>query len=292
MLLLNTCIAAKDRFAAKMKNPVIKISISAVVFMAFTVQSYGLTEAEYIKKYKDCAIEQMLVYNIPASVTIAQGILESECGNSTLAVYANNHFGIKCHDDWNGPYYVYDDDARGEHFRKYTSVNDSYKDHAKFIKARPWYTFLFNYKRNDYRNWANGLEKAGYATAPDYAQQIIFIIERNQLYLLDTVLQKLQGFGVLEGVDPNSAQKEPQVEYVTVQPHDCIYKIAREYGVEVHQLCRNNGISIKEKLLPGQRIYLKDRSSSSVPASNNKRSATVNNKDLALLPKTLLAVSR
>ncbi len=276
-----------------MKNPIIKISISVVAFMAFAGQAYSLTEAEYIKKYRDCAIEQMLVYNIPASITIAQGILESECGNSTLAVYANNHFGIKCHNDWNGPYYIYDDDARGEHFRKYPTVSESYKDHAKFIKARPWYTFLFSYKRNDYRGWANGLEKAGYATAPDYAQQLIFIIERNQLYMMDTVLQKLNGFALLEGVQLTQPAKESNVDYVIVQPHDCIYKIAREYGVEVHQLCRNNGISVKERLVAGQRLYLKDRSSSSsMPVPNKKRSVASNSKDLALLPKTLLAVSQ
>jgi hypothetical protein len=259
-------------------------------FMA--ANGMGITEAQYIKKYKDCAIEQMLTYNIPASVTLAQGILESESGNSVLAVYANNHFGIKCHDDWNGPYYVYDDDARGEHFRKYSTVDDSYKDHARFISVRPWYTFLFKYPRNDYRDWAKGLENAGYATASDYAQQLIFIIERNQLYMLDTVLQKLKGFALLEGTEPVIVDKQNTVDYVVIKPGDCIYKIAREYGVEVHQLCRNNGRSIKEKLMPGQRIYLKDRSSTSNLPKDNKRPISFNRKDEGLLPKVIVAAGR
>jgi len=246
-----------------------------------------MTMPEYIKKYKDCAIEQMLVYNIPASVTLAQGILESKCGNSSLAKYANNHFGIKCHDDWVGPYYVYDDDARGEHFRKYTTADESYKDHAEFLKSRPWYTFLFDYARTDYRDWADGLENAGYATAPDYAQQLIYIIEKNHLFDYDTVLQKLHGLALLDGTNVDNREKQTIADYVIVQKGDCIFKIARESGVEVHQLCNYNGITIHGLIAPGQKLYLKPRYGQSRPASNDNKPPPYNKKDVSVIPEKI-----
>lgn len=247
-----------------------------------------MTMTEYIKKYKDCAIEQMLVYNIPASVTLAQGILESRCGNSPLATNANNHFGIKCHDDWVGPYYVYDDDARGEHFRKYTNADESFKDHAEFLKSRPWYTFLFNYARTDYRDWADGLKNAGYATAPDYAEQLISIIEKNHLFDYDTVLQKLNGLGLLYGASPENKEKQALPDYVIVQKGDCIFKIARESGVEVHQLCNYNGITVHGLISPGQKLYLKPRNSISRSQPTDSKHPTQYNKgDVSVLPEKI-----
>ena len=223
--------------------------------------SFAMTASEYIQKYKDYAIEQMLVYNIPASITLAQGMLESDYGNSPLAVYANNHFGIKCHDDWAGPYYMYDDDEKGEHFRKYSSVDDSYRDHAEFLKSRPWYAFLFEYQRTDYRDWAVGLSKAGYATARDYSRRLIMLIEENKLFAYDTVLQSLHGYQIL--YDPNetaeASMPQPVVDHIVIQKGDCIYKIARQYCVDVNLLCKVNGISINESLVPGHILYLKSK---------------------------------
>jgi LysM repeat protein len=261
-----------------------RISLAALIIILLLpgIRTYALSPSEYIQKYKDCAIEQMLVYNIPASITLAQGMLESQCGSSPLALYANNHFGIKCHDDWNGPYYVYDDDLRGEHFRKYPTANDSYKDHAAFLKSRPWYSFLFNYPRTDFKDWAYGLSKAGYATAYDYSGQLISIIEENHLYNYDTVLQKLNGLSILYETNPAPVrEKESETDYIVIKPGDCIYKIARQYNVDANVLCKNNGFSIDHVLVPGQKLYLKSGNSSS---HDSKHPSADNKEDLSILP--------
>lgn len=143
------------------------------------------TRAEYIERYKSIAIGDMERYGIPASITLAQGILESDSGNSRLALQSNNHFGIKCKSNWTGKRVYHDDDAKGECFRSYASVEDSYRDHAEFLDQSPRYDSLFSYAPTDYRSWARGLKAAGYATAPDYAQRLIRIIEDNRLYLFD-----------------------------------------------------------------------------------------------------------
>lgn len=144
-----------------------------------------LTREEYIDRYKSIAIAHMERYGIPASITMAQGILESDCGNSWLSVQSNNHFGIKCKRNWTGGKVYYDDDAKGECFRSYPSVEASYHDHAEFLDSQPRYDSLFAYSSSDYKSWARGLKAAGYATAPDYAQRLVRIIEENQLFLLD-----------------------------------------------------------------------------------------------------------
>ena len=143
------------------------------------------TREEYIDRYKHIAVEQMERYGIPASITMAQGILESDCGNSLLSLRSNNHFGIKCKSNWRGGKVYHDDDAKGECFRAYPSVEASYFDHAEFLDSQPRYDSLFAYASDDYRSWARGLKAAGYATAPDYAQRLVRIIEESQLYLLD-----------------------------------------------------------------------------------------------------------
>lgn len=143
------------------------------------------TREEYIDRYKAIAVAHMERYGIPASITMAQGILESDCGNSWLSTRSNNHFGIKCKRNWTGETISYDDDAKGECFRCYPSVEASYQDHAEFLDTQPRYDSLFAYPSNDYRSWARGLKAAGYATAPDYAQRLVKIIEESQLNLLD-----------------------------------------------------------------------------------------------------------
>lgn len=143
------------------------------------------TKEEYILKYKHIAIDHMERYGIPASITLAQGILESDSGNSNLARKSNNHFGIKCKKNWKGDRVYHTDDAPDECFRKYDSVEESYQDHADFLDQSPRYDSLFAYSATDYRRWAKGLKAAGYATAPDYAQRLIKLIEDNNLYLFD-----------------------------------------------------------------------------------------------------------
>lgn len=143
------------------------------------------TREEYIARYKHIAIDQMERYGIPASITMAQGILESDSGNSLLSRSSNNHFGIKCKKQWTGRKVYHDDDEKGECFRAYDSVEESYTDHAEFLDNQPRYDSLFRYASDDYRSWARGLKACGYATAPDYAQRLVKIIEESELYLLD-----------------------------------------------------------------------------------------------------------
>jgi LysM repeat protein len=144
-------------------------------------QSDKLRIQAYINSYKELAISEMLRTGVPASVTLAQGILETAGGQSDLASIANNHFGIKCKSDWTGETMRHDDDTKNECFRKYASAEDSYKDHSAFLKTRPMYAFLFKLDPTDYEGWAKGLKKAGYATNPAYAQLLIKIIVENNL---------------------------------------------------------------------------------------------------------------
>ena len=164
--------------------------IVAIVFLVL-VGAFSLsakerqTREEYVEKYKAIAIAHMERYGIPASITMAQGILESDSGNSHLSLSSNNHFGIKCKKSWTGDRVYHDDDAKGECFRAYPSVEASYQDHADFLDQSPRYDSLFAYSADDYRSWARGLKAAGYATAPDYAERLVKIIESMKLYLLD-----------------------------------------------------------------------------------------------------------
>lgn len=169
---------------------ILKTPILVVIFSLFTglvsVQAQTRqTKEEYILKYKHIAIDHMERYGIPASITLAQGILESDSGNSNLARKSNNHFGIKCKKGWTGDRVYHTDDAPDECFRKYDSVEESYQDHADFLDQSPRYDSLFAYSATDYRSWARGLKAAGYATAPDYAQRLTKLIEDNKLYLFD-----------------------------------------------------------------------------------------------------------
>lgn len=147
---------------------------------------YGqkMSREEYIEKYKDIAIRQMKEYGIPASIILAQACLESGNGNSELAIKANNHFGIKCH-NWDGKSFIYDDDKKNECFRKYKCVEDSFKDHSEFLRTGKRYSSLFELKSTDYKGWAFGLKAAGYATNPRYAQILINDIEKYNLHKYD-----------------------------------------------------------------------------------------------------------
>ncbi len=144
-----------------------------------------ITPNEYISMWRNTAIKNMRRFGIPASIILAQGLLESGGGNSRLARQGNNHFGIKCHSSWNGAKIYHDDDKKGECFRKYKNAAESYEDHAQFLKNSSRYDFLFNYKSTDYKSWAKGLKKAGYATNPKYPKLLIDLIERYELHNYD-----------------------------------------------------------------------------------------------------------
>ena len=162
--------------------------IVLVILGCIVLSVYGqVTNSQYLRyidKYKEMAVDQMLRYKIPASITLAQGLLESGAGTSTLAREANNHFGIKCGGSWKGPYVLRDDDARNEKFRKYRSVAESYEEHSLFLK-QPRYSSLFKLSPRNYKGWAHGLKRCGYATNPKYASLLIDLIERYDLSQYD-----------------------------------------------------------------------------------------------------------
>ncbi len=164
---------------------IISILIVAMQIVTGANTQQRISREEYIARYRHIAIEHQQYYGIPASITMAQGILESDSGNSHLARGSNNHFGIKCKSNWTGRTFTHTDDAPDECFRAYKSVEDSYEDHAEFLDTSPRYDSLFRFDPTDYRSWARGLKGAGYATAPDYAQRLVKLIEDNKLYLLD-----------------------------------------------------------------------------------------------------------
>jgi flagellum-specific peptidoglycan hydrolase FlgJ len=169
--------------------------LSAFCLLPFTLFAQ-YTEADihhYIDTYKAIAIQKMDEYKIPASVTLAQGIFESAAGTSRLAKEANNHFGIKCHKEWQGDTIRHDDDALQECFRKYLKAEESYDDHSLFLTSRPRYAKLFTLEVMDYKAWAHGLKAAGYATNPQYADRLISLIERFDLAKQDTICLQLSG---------------------------------------------------------------------------------------------------
>jgi LysM repeat protein len=227
------------------------------------------TPADYIDKYKDDAVREMQMYKVPASITLAQGMLESDNGNSALAVYANNHFGIKCHTDWTGDTYTADDDEHNECFRKYPSVYESFVDHSKFLKNRDRYAALFNLKITDYKGWAKGLKAAGYATDPRYAERLIDIIERYKLFAYDkeeaapllTVTPKNTTTG--QAVAVASSQREiflnNKIKYIIVKPGDSFMKIAKELDMGVWQLYKYNDLNKNAVLTPGQLLYIQPK---------------------------------
>lgn len=166
----------------------IVLALSVVLSVGRVSAQQKLTRAQYIEKYAPMAVESQLLYGIPASITLAQGCLESANGNSRLAREANNHFGIKCGGSWDGPSLAHDDDAPQECFRSYSSVAESFVDHALFLSERERYRSLFDLDPKDYKGWARGLKAAGYATNPAYADLLIRIIEDNNLQRFDNAL--------------------------------------------------------------------------------------------------------
>lgn len=239
--------------------------LSVVISFAQPAE-HKMTPQEYIESYKDEAIKEMLMYNIPASITLAQGMLESGNGNSDLAVYANNHFGIKCHVGWQGPTFTKDDDAKDECFRKYTSVLDSYTDHSKFLKTRSRYAGLFELRRTDYKGWAKGLKDAGYATDPKYTPRLVDIIETHKLYEYDQVegVPNISATKIEKPEHPETMQAREilrfrMIKYIIVQPGDSFYKIAKDTEKDLWQLYKFNDLEPNEKLIAGQKLYIQPK---------------------------------
>lgn len=216
-------------------------------------QKKNIRYLEYIDKYKDIAIEQMKKHKIPASITLAQGLLESGAGYSELARKSNNHFGIKC-GNWRGRSVKHDDDARNECFRAYRNARHSYEDHSDFLVNGPRYAFLFRLDITDYKGWARGLKKAGYATDPSYANRLIQIIETYDLYKYD----KKSGWGRKKrsSIVPHPVYIANGLLYVQARSGDTFELIAKEFDTKARKLVKYNDLYKDYTLAPGDIVYL------------------------------------
>ena len=230
----------------------------------------------YIDQYKDLAIAEMLKYNIPASITLAQGLLESGAGKSRLARQSNNHFGIKCH-GWKGRKVYHDDDANNECFRAYRDVYESYEDHSRFLARQPRYRSLFRLKRTDYKGWAKGLKKCGYATSPTYAKQLIGIIELYKLHKYDKakkydkfMVERSSVKDVAPSINLHPIHIYNKNYYLNVRQGDSFRSIAREVGISYKKLAKYNERDKNDRLIPGEIIYLKKKQKKADKAYKNR----------------------
>ena len=215
--------------------------------------SYTEVVAIYIDNYSRIAMEEMVQYGIPASITLAQGILESGAGRAELSKKSNNHFGIKCHKGWTGERVYHDDDELQECFRKYKDPKYSFRDHSLFLSQRSRYQSLFKFKKDDYKSWAKGLRKAGYATDPKYPQKLINIIEKYSLYNYDEkVLGKKQKRGKGNSKKEDNNKK---IKTYTVGKGDTLYSISRRFNISVESLKEYNGLD-SNNINIGQKLYL------------------------------------
>jgi len=228
-----------------------------------------ISREEYISMYSHIAVSNMKQYGVPASITLAQAMLESDNGNSTLAVKANNHFGIKCHKDWTGATIYHDDDRKGECFRKYKNPEQSFNDHSLFLRGGKRYAFLFDLTPTDYKAWAHGLKKAGYATNPKYAELLIKIIEDNELYRFDQ--------GIVVAIKPpkpvvtdwdnyeidlyktRPVYTRNRVKYIVAKDGDTFESLARELDLMPWQLYRYNDLTRDSVIRPGQELYIQPK---------------------------------
>jgi len=218
-----------------------------------------VTIQDYIDTFSEVAQLEMKAYGIPASITLAQGLLESGFGKGELARKTNNHFGIKCHTGWKGDYDFHDDDEKGECFRKYNHPMYSYRDHSKFLTGRSRYAFLFEYRNTDYKKWAHGLRKAGYATDKRYPQKLISLIEKYELSKFDKAIAKTIDGKKKEMVTDEKrvvAAKENSVH--KVKEGDTLYSISRKYSVSVADLKRWNYM-YSDTISVGQKLTVKTK---------------------------------
>jgi LysM repeat protein len=228
-----------------MKRLSVIITLFVSCLVAFAVQDKTPQE-KYVEKYSGIAVAEMYRSGVPASITLAQGLLESGYGRSELAVKSNNHFGIKCHNGWQGGRVYHDDDAKGECFRKYDDPEDSYRDHSDFLRYRDRYKFLFDYEVTDYKSWAYGLKKAGYATDPSYPAKLIKLIEDYQLHRYDKEPSSHAGTSVKMTAKPSVAEKKHVIPAPPSQIEQ-VSKLTERKAEEFHfslfrQLYSQNGV--------------------------------------------------
>lgn len=240
--------------------------IFLLLCLLLPVSAAGQTQLyeNYIQRFGPTAVEQMKKHGVPASITLAQGLLESAAGTSTLARKGNNHFGIKCGGTWRGPYMLRDDDAPNEKFRVYKNAQESYEDHSLFLRNGRRYASLFQLKPTDYKGWAHGLKRAGYATSPTYASALINIIERYDLTRFD-------GMKSLSRHERNELEKEEKLTrragdhpirkcngqfYLVAQPGDTYASLAKRMKIREKKLRAYNDVDAKTPLKPGDIVFL------------------------------------
>lgn len=250
---------------------------------------------DYINAYSDLAMSEMKRSGVPASITLAQGMLESDYGRSSLAKLGNNHFGIKCHNDWKGPTISQHDDRRNECFRKYKRPEDSFYDHSDFLRSGSRYEFLFDLDPGDFKSWAHGLKKAGYATNPEYANLLIRKIEENGLYKYDRgysasvarQIGKTQAKTNQPAAKPGTAVEPPaqegaitfgavmarvprvmennKLQYIIVKDGDSREKLENDFQLLKWELPRYNELNEDFRPVPGQILYLQPKRDKAEP---------------------------
>ncbi|MDE6173690.1 MAG: glucosaminidase domain-containing protein [Bacteroides sp.] len=248
-----------------------RFTLVLLTFLACAVaaqaQRRNARYVEYIEKYAPLAVQQMKEHKIPASITLAQGLLESGAGQSTLARKSNNHFGIKCGSNWRGRTVRHDDDARNECFRAYSHPRYSYEDHSAFLKQGARYAFLFRLKTTDYKGWARGLKKAGYATDPSYANRLITIIEDYHLYKYDSHGMSKREMRRWEAemkkkpwlAHPHQVDIANDIAYVVARDGDTFRFLGKEFGISWTKLAKYNDLQKDYTLENGDIIYLKSK---------------------------------
>lgn len=261
-----------------------KKTILAAIALLFIVAGTADTPQQtYIKKYSALAVEEMYRTGVPASITLAQGLLESGCGLSQLAVNGNNHFGIKCHNTWEGARVYHDDDRKGECFRKYDSPEESFRDHSDFLRYRDRYKFLFDLELADYQGWAHGLRKAGYATDPKYPEKLIRLIEEHALYVYDSQKPAAKTFHEDPAIPASPARIEQAkpltgrqrevfrfalsrqmysqngVPFVYAAEGETYEDIARANNLFVKELLKFNDLNKSKELKAGEAVYLQKK---------------------------------
>lgn len=262
------------------------ITILTFIFISFTSFSQKITREEYIRRYQLLAIEEMNRSGIPASITMAQGCLESGNGNSDLSVMSNNHFGIKCKTGWRGPKVYYDDDRRNECFRKYTTVEESYIDHTNFLMDNPRYADLFRLEHTDYKGWARGLKKAGYATAHDYDKRLIKIIEENKLHRLDLKMtfnelpayeQRNVGKNnfsnslTINAYQAHNVVKINRIKAVATRQGDTFEMLSQEFGLNDWELYKYNDREPGYRPVPNEVVYIQPKKNKTPKGQSSHR---------------------
>lgn len=261
----------------------LSLFLGVVTLCSVGQSAQRISRDQYLNSYKSLAISEMKRTGIPASITLAQGCLESDYGNSDLAREANNHFGIKCHKEWAGKKFFKDDDAKNECFRVYKKAEESYADHSEFLKTRDRYAFLFELDVTDYKSWAKGLKKAGYATNPRYPELLIKIIEDNNLHEYDRGAiiassakpSKHHKFDAktllapprLADLDADYEVASPvrqefsnnKVSYIITRNKDTYESIAKEYNISKWQLLRYNDLRRDSTIRPRQLLYIEPK---------------------------------